>query len=116
MDMQIYKIKKIIKTQNSSCLGGYHNLEEAKKKCPMGYGVFDEDGVIVYAPFPIEGDKWSELKEYLEEMEKSLDDKINRLGDKNTNNLVPYVNYLSEKKVVLLILRKIKQLEGDNNE
>lgn len=113
MDMQIYKIKKIIKTQNSSCLGGYHNLEEAKKKCPMGYGVFDEDGVIVYAPFPIEGDKWSELKEYLEEIEKSLDEKIDELRPKSKDNLAQYLNYLAEKKVVLLVLRKIKQLEED---
>lgn len=113
METQIYKIKKIIKVENSSCLGAYTNIEDAKKNCPMGYGVVDEDGVILYAPFPIEGDKWSELKEYLEEMEKSLDEKIDELRPNSKDNLAQYLNYLAEKKVVLLVLRKIKQLEED---
>lgn len=48
---QIYRIRKKW-SDAASQVGAYRNLENAKKICPAGYSIYDEDGRVVYtAPY-----------------------------------------------------------------
>lgn len=48
---QIYRIRKKW-SDTASQVGAYRNLENAKKVCPAGYSIFDQNGLAVYtAPF-----------------------------------------------------------------
>lgn len=46
---QLYRVRKSLGNAKSQ-LGAYSVLEHAKKNCPSGYKVFDDDGVVVYDP------------------------------------------------------------------
>lgn len=45
----LYRVRKTWKDAKSQ-LGAFKSLENAKKACPVGYSVFDENGKAVYSP------------------------------------------------------------------
>lgn len=46
---KLYRVRKTWKDAKSQ-LGAFKSLENAKKACPVGYSVFDENGKAVYSP------------------------------------------------------------------
>jgi peptidoglycan hydrolase-like protein with peptidoglycan-binding domain len=99
----LYRIRKDWK-DSASQLGAYRDLENAKKNCPSGYYVFDEDGDIVY---PVVKDTFNYLKR------GSKGDKVRRL--QNLLNLLGYNCGNADGDFGGTTEKVVKQFQKDNN-